>query len=230
MKTSRMRRATAASFALIAWLLLPKTGNCFYNPSTGRWLNRDPVGEKAGHNLYTFLRNKPASSVDLLGLMEVNECRRIRSKALQDDLTIHIILVEMVVLKCKLPNPGCACTCPGKTGAGYTDLPTGQVTLCTDQIDNERELIEVLRHEYIHSLDSCRKKYRPQTGKEAACSEIRAAVLSGECNKGGGQRGGDETFAQCVRDVALRALKQGLWLPAETYLDQAWPECFLSRL
>lgn len=43
MKTNRTKIATTAAVALIAWLLLPETGSCFYNPSTGRWLNRDPL-------------------------------------------------------------------------------------------------------------------------------------------------------------------------------------------
>ena len=37
-----------AALAVALWL--PLTGRCFYNPSTGRWLSRDPVNE-AGFNL-----------------------------------------------------------------------------------------------------------------------------------------------------------------------------------
>jgi RHS repeat-associated protein len=43
-------------------------GYRYYNPSTGRWLSKDPIGEKGGKNLYAFLRNHPISSVDRLGL------------------------------------------------------------------------------------------------------------------------------------------------------------------
>ncbi|WPX40791.1 RHS repeat-associated core domain-containing protein [Akkermansia sp. N21116] len=28
-----------------------------YNPTDGRWLTRDPIGEQGGHNLYGFVRN-----------------------------------------------------------------------------------------------------------------------------------------------------------------------------
>jgi RHS repeat-associated protein len=37
-------------------------------PGTGRWLSRDPVGERGGPNAYTFVLNLPASWVDSLGL------------------------------------------------------------------------------------------------------------------------------------------------------------------
>ena len=43
-------------------------GHRYYNPSTGRWLSRDPIGEQGGPNLYAFVRNNPISLIDLLGL------------------------------------------------------------------------------------------------------------------------------------------------------------------
>jgi len=39
-----------------------------YNPSTGRWLNRDPIGERGGRNLYGWLANNPVNLFDALGL------------------------------------------------------------------------------------------------------------------------------------------------------------------
>jgi RHS repeat-associated protein len=41
----------------------------FYDPETGRWLNRDPIGEDGGLNLYGYVGGNPASYGDLLGLM-----------------------------------------------------------------------------------------------------------------------------------------------------------------
>jgi len=39
----------------------------FYNPSLGRWINRDPIEESGGDNLYGFVGNEPLNTVDLLG-------------------------------------------------------------------------------------------------------------------------------------------------------------------
>jgi RHS repeat-associated protein len=39
----------------------------YYNPSTGRWLGRDPLEEEAGVNLYAFVQNSPVSFVDVDG-------------------------------------------------------------------------------------------------------------------------------------------------------------------
>jgi RHS repeat-associated protein len=39
----------------------------YYNPADGRWINRDPIGEKGGRNLYKFLFNNGIYSIDLQG-------------------------------------------------------------------------------------------------------------------------------------------------------------------
>ena len=38
-----------------------------YDPSSGRWLSRDPIGEAGGENLYGFVGNDPVNRVDLFG-------------------------------------------------------------------------------------------------------------------------------------------------------------------
>ena len=43
-------------------------GYRFYNPSLGRWLSRDPIGEDGGVNLQLFVDNGPQNQIDALGL------------------------------------------------------------------------------------------------------------------------------------------------------------------
>ena len=40
----------------------------FYNPSTGRWLSRDPIGERGGANTLQFVKNAPIGRIDPKGL------------------------------------------------------------------------------------------------------------------------------------------------------------------
>ncbi len=47
-------------------------GYRYYNPSTGRWPSRDPIGERGGGNLYGFVGNDPVNFIDPLGLYEVD--------------------------------------------------------------------------------------------------------------------------------------------------------------
>ncbi len=43
----------------------------YYSPSLGRFLNRDPIGELGGQNLYAFVENDPVNGSDYLGMGEI---------------------------------------------------------------------------------------------------------------------------------------------------------------
>jgi hypothetical protein len=63
MKLNRLKLTWA--IVLLALAVLP--AHAFYNPTTGRWLSRDPIAERGGRNLYGFAFNKPLSAYDILG-------------------------------------------------------------------------------------------------------------------------------------------------------------------
>jgi RHS repeat-associated protein len=46
-------------------------GYRFYDPATQRWLNRDPIGEEGGVNLYGYVENDPINFIDPLGLSSI---------------------------------------------------------------------------------------------------------------------------------------------------------------
>ena len=41
----------------------------FYDPNLQRWVNRDPIGERGGNNLYGFVKNDPQDAIDPRGLV-----------------------------------------------------------------------------------------------------------------------------------------------------------------
>jgi hypothetical protein len=45
-----------------------QVANGFYDPGTQRWINRDPIDEAGGTNLYGFVLSTPLNLVDLFGL------------------------------------------------------------------------------------------------------------------------------------------------------------------
>ena len=45
----------------------------YYDPNLQRWLNRDPIGEAGGFNLYAFVGNNPVNRIDRFGLQEGGE-------------------------------------------------------------------------------------------------------------------------------------------------------------
>ena len=55
-----------------------ETGLCYYgyryyDPVTGRWPSRDPIGEEGGWNLYSMTGNDAVNGIDLLGLAVVSD-------------------------------------------------------------------------------------------------------------------------------------------------------------
>jgi RHS repeat-associated protein len=47
------------------------SGHRFYSPEISRWLNRDPIQEEGGLNLYSFVRNAPSILLDPLGEVDI---------------------------------------------------------------------------------------------------------------------------------------------------------------
>jgi len=66
MKTTKTITVIAALAGL--WVLLPQPATAFYNPSTGRWLSRDRLGESGGVGLYISANNDLICRIDALGL------------------------------------------------------------------------------------------------------------------------------------------------------------------
>ena len=84
---SKIKLATI-SLVLATWLLSAQSGWAFYNPQTGRWLNRDPVQESGGLGLYAHSGNDPANRVDPLGMAHADSglspCRFLGSGDLEN--------------------------------------------------------------------------------------------------------------------------------------------------
>jgi hypothetical protein len=75
MKTNIKPLVLALGFALV--LLAPQQSSGYYNATTGKWLNRDPLEEDGGFNSYCFVNNEPVSANDYLGLVIETSCDAI---------------------------------------------------------------------------------------------------------------------------------------------------------
>jgi hypothetical protein len=53
---------------LVSAIFLAGTAQAYYNPQTGQWLNRDPIGARGGLNLYGMVSNDAVNHLDILGL------------------------------------------------------------------------------------------------------------------------------------------------------------------
>lgn len=55
----------SAALIIIAF---PVHAQAYYSPETGRFINRDPIEERGGENVYAFVRNDAVNQLDVLGL------------------------------------------------------------------------------------------------------------------------------------------------------------------
>lgn len=87
-----------------------------------------------------------------------------------------------------LARGGCALTpdkvtcrrCDGQLAGGFQD--DGGILLCANHLHTQTHASNTLVHEAVHAFDSCRAKIDWTDCVHHACSEIRAATLSGDCN------------------------------------------------
>ncbi len=70
MKT-RMMWIEAALLVVVLWAM-PRPAAGYYDPGVQRWINRDPIEEHGGANLYASIRNAPISRVDPVGHQDGN--------------------------------------------------------------------------------------------------------------------------------------------------------------
>lgn len=71
--------------------------------------------------------------------------------------------------------------CEGQVGGGFR--PPDGVVVCQNHLSSQREVNNVLAHELVHAYDHCRaRELNWGSCLELACSEVRAANLSGDCH------------------------------------------------
>ncbi|KAK6387211.1 uncharacterized protein PV06_07614 [Exophiala oligosperma] len=125
-------------------------------------------------------------------------------------------------------------TCSEKMLAGF-DQQYG-IKICANRIESKSMMEDVLAHEMVHAYDHLRFK-ADQVGnlRHAACTEIRASNLSGECrwaNEFFGNKIMSFTNHQqdCVRRRAINSVKARPGCKdeahAEKVVNEVWDSCF----
>eukprot|EP00051_Salpingoeca_urceolata_P007908 m.101616 g.101616 ORF g.101616 m.101616 type:complete len:190 (-) comp15469_c0_seq2:53-622(-) len=72
--------------------------------------------------------------------------------------------------------------CPVANTTGAFDASRNQIVLCEDALYSESNTADVLTHELMHAFDHCRGHVDFASNiKHLACTEIRAANVSGDC-------------------------------------------------
>ncbi|CAG9460616.1 unnamed protein product [Pedinophyceae sp. YPF-701] len=152
---------------------------------------------------------------------------------------IQFILNEMSLMGCKVDRRFVHVEdCDEKVGGGFR--PPDGIVLCKNRLQTRSEVKNTLQHELIHAYDHCRAKNLDWSDCEMqACSEIRAAALSGDCQwkfeflrgklSGLGVVGNGGHFQKCLRrraelSVSMKPHCRGA--RARDAVSAVFPECF----
>lgn len=137
-----------------------------------------------------------------------------------------------------LPTYGCpfgrenimCMPCSGSIHGGY--IPGIGVLICENHVDNQATLSRTLTHELIHAFDECRAKIDWSNCEHQACTEIRAATLSGDCDvQAEARRGVPPSFGgfkTCVRRRAILSVSANPNCKGEKAaqaVDKVWNPC-----
>jgi len=97
-------KAKTNALLLVAALIVYWIGLCnasaFYDPGAQRWLNRDPIGENAGANLYEIVGNDLEDNCDLYGLLLI-----IGNPVVADPIIDPIIRPISIPFRFPAPRP-----------------------------------------------------------------------------------------------------------------------------
>lgn len=165
---------------------------------------------------------------------ERTRCEKYLQRLLRGNPMVKFLLDALTKSNCKHPQIRCV-PCPPETQATGTYDPKTGITLCQNWIDNGLQAEDTIAHELIHAYDHCRVKFDQDSCLHNACSEIRAANLSGDC------KWSREVFRgnfgkilgqhkRCIKRRAALSLKSN---PAckdckdvDKLIEQVFPVCF----
>ena len=112
-----------------------------------------------------------------------SKCLTRLNRSIRSDRTVIHMLISMheAGYPIKLSRDFTCEPCSPKVAGGF-DPYRQQVVLCENNIYSQIHMNEVLTHELVHSFDDKTVKMDWHDLKHLACTEIRAANLSGECS------------------------------------------------
>ncbi|KAA8495041.1 Mitochondrial inner membrane protease ATP23 [Porphyridium purpureum] len=132
---------------------------------------------------------------------EMQRCEKLRAGALSDP-TVKFMLEHLQKAGCVMPEEAIRCMrCDERVFGGYQG--DGSIVMAANHIATQGIANATLVHEMVHAFDECRAYMDWNSCKQHACSEVRAAALSGDCNWGKEIQRGNFNFAnqfpRCIR-------------------------------
>jgi inner membrane protease ATP23 len=156
-------------------------------------------------------------------------CEHEISRALQQNPVASRLVAAMEEKGCRVPRSAIACRPCNGAMQGRFD-PAG-ITICSDIIGAKAEVATTVSHELVHAYDFCRANMDITNCKHMACTEIRAASLSGDCAWSNemlrGRLAGGAGHQACVRRRAVLSMTgSACEAKAMEHVNEVWDSCF----
>ncbi|XP_047338595.1 mitochondrial inner membrane protease ATP23 [Impatiens glandulifera] len=162
----------------------------------------------------------------------VEECQDMINRSLKNP-TVKFLREHMEKSGCTFgENFIKAVNCKREVSGGYTR--GGGIIVCSNHMNLQDEVNQVVIHELIHAYDDCRAANLDWTNcAHHACSEIRAGHLSGDCHykrellRGFMKIRGHEQ--ECVRRRVMKSLLGNPYCPepaARDAMEAVWDTCY----
>ncbi|KAF2965194.1 hypothetical protein GQX73_g8395 [Xylaria multiplex] len=215
-----------------------------FDPQTSWWINYFKIitGSITPEGAFHYRESRYIANEE----RDCKTCEKWRDYALQHSPTVVFLRQKIAALNGNIDASNVVCArCPARlTADGQVHRSSGGfdpgsgILICANEITSRGHLEDTLAHEMVHAWDHLRWKMDwvgDKNLKQAACTEIRASMLSGECRwtKEALTRRNwtlTQQFQECVRKRAVESL---LARPrckddvqAVKVVNQVWDSCF----
>ncbi|GHJ84419.1 hypothetical protein NliqN6_0821 [Naganishia liquefaciens] len=160
-------------------------------------------------------------------------CEKWKNSLMNRSPSVVFMLKHLKIAGCPFTADSIQChPCPPTRSGGFS--PEHGILLCQDRFFSKRHMEDTIVHEMIHAFDHCRFDVKWLDLRHHACSEIRAANLSGDCKWTREVRRGFYAFSKqhqaCVKRRAVLSVEANPSCKdramAERAVNEVWESCF----
>ncbi|EOO04404.1 putative metalloprotease atp23 protein [Phaeoacremonium minimum UCRPA7] len=215
-----------------------------FDPKTKWWINYFKIltGQITTEGAFHYREERYRTHEE----RDCKRCEQYRDWLLEYSPTVRFLAQKVEQLNGRLDGSNILCKrCPARlTDDGQVHRQSGGfspnhgILLCANEVRNRGHLEDTMAHEMVHAYDHLRWKV-DWVGKKdlrhAACTEIRASMLSGECRwtRESITRGNwtlTQQFQDCVRKRAVQSVMARPMckddVQAVKVVNEVWDSCF----
>ncbi|KAI8053091.1 metalloprotease ATP23 [Syncephalis plumigaleata] len=175
-----------------------------------------------------------SAKTDMAIAKEEEDCRRCekwRDQLARNSPVVNFMSKELEKVGCPMRPEELKCMpCDGTRSGGFS--PEYGILLCQNRFYNIAHMEETIVHEMVHAYDHCKFNVDWSNCLHHACSEVRAATLSGDCGWLREMSRGNFKFAKqlqaCVKRRAILSVSQNPPCSAPGVAERAVHEVFDS--